>query len=88
MEGWIEFGIAFATRRHWIFCIAGPHRAVSLFALEFPRHYRAATWRVEYAFRRTLDRRKRPSASAAASVFRNRTSAAKATLMESAEMHA
>src|SRR5664280_3554764 len=27
MEGWIEFGIASATRRPWILCTAGPHRA-------------------------------------------------------------
>src|SRR5271167_777609 len=27
MEGWIEFGIASATRKFWILCTAGPHRA-------------------------------------------------------------
>src|SRR5271157_6044182 len=30
MEGWIEFGIASATRRPWILCTAGPHRAACI----------------------------------------------------------
>src|SRR5271165_1694080 len=35
MGGWIEFGIASATRRPWMHCTAGPHRAACILLSPF-----------------------------------------------------